>query len=564
MKLPDRLQSGAIVAGILAVAVAVCGTALTDAAWVDNEYVHTSAGTDGRCESNSGIASSASAREVSGSLLGTDLANIASVNGVSVTNDGAGTSSASPGAIQIDDNTFKAPLDLDLLRADLLRLTLPLGLPVGAVDVYSQWSQTLNNGNSTAAAGLITDSGGALGIGQAQNPADPPVMAALDLGALAPESLAGMTLEIGAASSLAGLTQCGGLGNGWQGPLAQPQIHRSYGIAALDLKSRLPALGTAASEAGSLVDGVQTSVTAATATVESAIAKDLTAVATSLLGDLRLGSVSTKVTMSQLDPTPVRELLRATMTDSKGLLTVDFGTGHVHVDLAKTTGGINGLNGRAPNTHILLDQTTTAELSTALTQVLGEWKNQIVAAITAAVRSMSVTVEATVQVHALDALALYVPAADINLGLGPVPAGRLMDLHAGISGTGPVPVSSSIDLLGAVNPPTATLDALASGLAAALPDITGRALNHELILGVAAKLESSLGSSLMPVAPALAAGLDRLNNLLSIMVNVQPDQPGYPLPATGSPYSVSALRLSFDSLDTLHLSLATSSVGYGS
>lgn len=558
--LAGRLRSRLIGAGALAVTVALGGAALTNAAWVDNEYVHArGVGTDGKCELDSGTPSTASARQFSGTLMGSNLDNLAAVDGVSVSNDGAGTSTSSPGAIRIDDSTFKAPLDLDLMRADVLQLSLPLGLPVGSADVYSQWGQTLDNGNTTAASGLVTDSGGVIGLGQPQNPSDPPMMATFDLGALAPAAMAGMTLEIGAASTIARLTHCGDLGNGWRGPLEEPLLDRAYSISSLDLNATLPALRTAVSETGQLLDGVQTSLDAAMDDSEARMSAELRLAAAPLLGTLTLGGIDTRVTMTQADLTPVRTLLNGTMTDNRGLLTVDFAAGTVRVDLAKTAGGVNGLNGLDPNTEVVLNQAMMDELSAALTDVLNDWHQNMTSALVTAIRAASVTVNSTVHV-----LSAGLPLADIQLGVGPVSTGSLLDLYNGVPGTPSVPITTSIKMLG-LNPLgllTPTLNALASGLAAALPGIVGEALNDELILGTVGDAETSFTELTSPVGASLSAALGQLSNLLSIMVNVQPDQPGHPEPSSAGPFRVSALRLLFDD-NVLDMSLASSSVRYG-
>jgi hypothetical protein len=550
-----------ILAGILSAVAALSGAALTNAAWVDNEYVHArGVGTDGKCELDSETVSSASARQFSGNLLGYDLDNLASVEGVQVSNDGAGTSTANPGAIRIDDHTFMAPLDVYVLNNDLLQLSLPLGLPIGAADVYSQWGQTLNNGNTTAASGLVTDSGGAISLGQPQDPANPPGMAKLDLGALAPTALAGMTLEIGSASSIAQLTQCGDIGNGWLGPLEQPLLDRAYGISSLDLRTSLPALSTAVSGTTELLDGVQPSLDPAIEDLEVRISEDLELAAVPLLGTLTLGGVDTQVTMTQADLTPLRTLINGTMTDDRGLLTVDFGAGTVRVDLAKTAGGVNRLNGLDPNTEIVLNQAMMDDLSAALTQVLNAWQANMTSALIDAVRATSVTVSSTVKV-----LSAGLPLADIRLGLGPTTTGQLLDLFNQVPGTPAIPVKSSITMLG-LDPLgllTPTLRDLESELASALPGITGGALKDELIDGVVADFESSVAALTSPVASSLAAALGELRSQLSIMVNVQPDQAGHPEPSSVSPFQVSAMRLSFPALDALDLSVATSSVGYG-
>lgn len=556
-----RFRTGLIAAGILTASVVVGGATLTNAAWVDSEYVHAKGvGTDGRCEVDSGTVSTASARQLSGSVMGSNLDTVGAAQGLSLSNDGAGTTTPSAGATRIDDSTFMAPLDIDLLGADLLQLSLPLGLPIGSADAYSQWGQTLNNGNTTAASGLVTNSGGAIALGEPQDPTSPPQMATLDLGTIAPTELGGMTLDVGAASSIAQLIQCGDLGNGWLGPLEEPLLNRDYSVSSLELNTALPALGEAVSGADQLLDGVQPRLEAAVGDLEAGISADLSDVAQPLLGTLTLGGIDTQVTMTAADLMPVRALLQGTMTDDSGLLTVDFAAGTVRVDLAKTAGGVNGLNGKSPNTEVVLNQAMREELSAALTQVLEDWRENVTSALIASLRATSVTVNSTVHVKSAG-----VPLADIQLGMGPASTGLLLDIYNGVPGTPAVPVTTSITMLGSdpFGLLTPTLNSLAAGLAEALPGITGEALNKELILGIVGGAETTLTALLSPVAPALSKALGRLSNVLSIMVNVQPDQPRHPQPSSASPFSVSALRLSLDALDTLNLSLATSSVGYG-
>jgi hypothetical protein len=546
-------------AGIMAVTAAMAGTALTNAAWVDNEYAHArGVGTDGRCEQDSGIVSMASARQFSGMLSGTDLDNLAAAKGVHVYNDGAGTTTASEGAIRIDDNTFMAPLDVDLLGTNLLQQSLPLGLPVGTVDVYSQWGQTLNNGNTTAASGLVTNSSGAIALGDSEASSNPPVMATLDLGALAPAELAGMTLDVGSASSLARLTQCGDLGNGWLGPLEQPLLNRAYSLSSLDLNIVLPALGEAVSGADQLIDEVQANLDGSIADLEGRISAGLAAAAEPLLGTLTLGGVDTRVSMTAVDLAPARAYLTGTMTDERGLLTVDFGAGTVRLNLAGTFGGANGLNGLAPNTEVIGNQAVVDELSAALAQVLGDWQENVTSALVAAIRDTSVTVHSTVHV-----LSDGVPLADIQLDIGPVPASWLLDVHSGVPGTPAVPVATSIIMLG-LDPlglHTPTLEALEAELAEALPGIAGEALDQELIVGVVGNFGAAMETLTAPVNAGLSDALGQFSSVLSVMVNAQPDQPGHPEPSYANPFSVSALRLSLSEANILELFVATSSVG---
>ncbi|MDQ0731108.1 choice-of-anchor G family protein [Arthrobacter sp. B1I2] len=556
-----QLRRRLLIGGILAASLAVTGTTLTNAAWTDNEYVHANVGTDGRCEQDSGTTTTAAARQLSGTLLNSNLDSVAALKGLSVTNDGAGTSTASANALRITRDTFMAPLDASAINTDLLLLSLPLGLPVGSADVYSQWGQTVNNGNATAASGLITDSGGALGVGQSQNPTDPPAMATLNLGAVVPTALAGLSLDVGAVSSIAELTYCGDLGNGWQGPLPQPLVNRSYQASALNLNVDMPTLDAAVAGTDTLLQGVNAHLLAATPGLSAAVAQDLITAATPLLGDLNSVTpadvkAEVKLDLSKLDLTAARALLTSTMTDAKGLIKINFGSGVAHINLAKAEGGINSLNGRAPNTEIALTQDITNQLSGALTQVLDTWRAKVTAAVQQAIRATPASVTATVTVRTLG-----IPVGEISLGLEPVTIGQLLDLHYGISGTPAARVTTSLKLLG-LNPPTTALNTLASGLAAALPAITGKALHNGLILGVVGTLNTAVQEQTSPVGPALAKALGQVNALISITVNVQPDQPGYHGTAKSTPLSVTAIRISIDPLNTLDLSLATSSIAY--
>lgn len=559
---PGQLRGSLLIAGVLAATAAVAGTSLTNAAWTDNEYVHSSrVGTDGRCEQDSGTVTTASARQIAGTLLNSNLDTVAALKGLGVTNDGTGTTTATANAIRIDQDTFMAPLDVSAVNTDLLQLSLPLGLPVGSADVYSQWGRTLNNGNATAASGLITNSGGALGLGQTQNPTDPPAMATLNLGAVVPASLAGMTVDLGAVSSIAQLIYCGDLGNGWQGPLPQPVANRSYRISSLHLNADMPTLDAAAAGADTLLQGVNQNLEAAQSELSAAVAQDLIAAADPLLAGLdplAPADVRTDVTLdlSQLDLTAAKALLTSTITDTSGLITVDFGAGIARIDLAKAVGGIDGLNGRAPNTRIALSQDTVSRLSAAMTQVVDTWRANVISAVENAVRATPVSVAATVTARALG-----IPVGEISLGLGPVTTGRLLDLHYGIESQPAINASWSLKLLG-LSAPSATLNALASGLAAALPAITGEALHNGLIVGVLATLDTALADQAGPVGPALDNALEQVSAVLAITVNVQPDQPGYHGTPSSSPLSVTALHLALDPVQSLDLSLATSSVGY--
>lgn len=545
------------VAGLLAAAAVIGGASLTNAAWVDDEYVHANVGTDGTCSANSGIATTAAARQLTGTLLGSDLDNLASLRGVQVFNDGAGKTTASSGATRIDDYTFTAPLMMDLLGDEVLQWSLPLGLPIGSADAYSQWGQTLDNGNTTAASGLVTNSGGAISFGQPQDPSDPPVMATIDLDDVAPASLAGLSMDIGAASGLAELTLCGDLGNGWLGPLDQPLINRGYNITGLALNAGLPGLG---SEGGieQLVDGVQSTMDGVDGELEAHIRAGLSAAP--LLGTLSLGQAEVHVTTTPVDLAPVRALLNATLSDERRLLTVDLATRTVRVDLAKMAGGANGLNGLEPNTRIVLTDAMVAELSTALAQVLDDWKDQVLSGLLSAIRGISVSVDATVQV-----LKAGVLVGKADLDMGPVTLGNLVDVHNSVAGTATVTVTSDDsvlvpDLLGVI---AAEVAIVTSGLTAALPGVAGDALEDVVISGALNDINNAVTDLLNPVAGDLTSALQRLRSVVSILVNVQPDQPGHPNPAVANPFSVSALRLAvLEDLDSMDLSLGTASVAF--
>ena len=100
---------GLLTATVLTVALMPSTIAATTASWPDDEWVHDTVGTSSfDCGTDEGYATTASGRFLSGSLLGTNLDNVAALRGMTVTRDGAGALTVDPSNAQ---NLGSAPPD---------------------------------------------------------------------------------------------------------------------------------------------------------------------------------------------------------------------------------------------------------------------------------------------------------------------------------------------------------------------------------------------------------------------------------------------------------------------
>ncbi|WAJ33396.1 choice-of-anchor G family protein [Arthrobacter sp. FX8] len=547
----------------IAAAAAVClaaTTTVTTAAWVDNEWAAGSVGvgSPGDCATNTLFSGEASATQLTGSVLGTDLNSVAGVEGLTVTNVDGAVSPLPLTATPVTGvpDAFISKLPVTALGANPVTAGLGLGLPVGGLGTYTQWAQAQDSGQTRAAAGLVTDQSGAVDVGGTATGANTaPQAATISLGNVVPGSLAGVTLDVGAVASSASVQACD-LINGWPTLAATPAVAREYGIASLNLRTSVPAIGALSRSGESQLDDVSNQLTALVApgALTTAISSGLNSLLDPVLGLLD-SSASTTATLSAPSLGAVRALMEETLVDNENTVAVDLAAGTVRIDIAALTDGTLGLNRQVAN-HTVLDSTVTGKATAKVTQLLNQWEIRVADALTAAIREATIESRSVVTVVGT----LGVPVAEIVVATGPL---KLNDF---LAGTAP--------------PPLVTSKLLGLGIGGTLLNI----IHSTLTNGANGVIQDALRATIFTagLVPQVGAGIDALvvdagtvvgnllssiSSLVSVHVNVQPDKPWAgvkpaDVSAKAGEYKVSAVRIGvINDPEPLSLSLGTSSAG---
>ena len=561
------MRARLVVALALASATALGAVGLTNASWTDHEWAGGAVATDGACGADSQFATTASARFLSGRLLGTNLDAVASLTGVAA--------SAAPAAAPTDATTLN-PLNIGALGVIGIDLSgLSLGLPIGSAGAVNQYARVANTGYSAGASGLVDNSGG-VGVTPTTPSNQLPQPATISLAGILPvTNITGLALKIGAVGASSTLDWCAATQAALWGGTATSGSVRQYGIAGMNLTMTSPLLSTLTGAVNSTVTSLGAAVTALTGPTGS-ISTTLKSRLTSLLGALGLGTYSASVAITGLDlHTTIDPLLTQTLTD--GVVSVNLANGAVDVDLARLLGGVNGLNSLAPNTQLVINAAVINSLNSRVASLLNAWTTTVTTALTAAIRAATLTIAitATAQVAGIDIISLGITGA---VGLGAVlgstatlgVTATVLPLLPAVQGT----VNTALALLG-----LGSVSSIATGLVSTLS--TGllapvTALLASTLIAPVTALGTTLGTLTTPLTTALSAVFTGLPGILSIMVNVQPDLPGAPPgsiwtaavpPRSSQQFTVSALRLGV--LDALggsltFVSLATATAGVNS
>ena len=553
----NRPRRSILVAAAAAISLAAT-TSITTAAWTDSEWVKSAVGVSspGDCSTNSMFTNQAWARELHGTVLNTNLDTVAGVQGLTVLNNGTSASPTPVSAVLVPGTTdaYVTKIPVTALGSSPVSVGLGLGVPVGGLGTYTQWARSQKSGQAHGAAGLVSDQTGAVDVaGTANGAATAPKSASISLGNIVPASLAGVTLDVGAVASSSALDSCV-MTNGWPMLDTTPTVQRQYGIAGLDLTAAIPAVGTLSTQGASLVGAVPTQLNALLGTggLTTGISDGISALINPLLGSLSLGSISTTATLSAPDLSGVTAMMTESMTD--GIVTINLGTGTVKVNIASLAGSTTtGLNGMEPNHAVVLDAAMTTAVTSRVTALLDSWKNRVLAALTTALRS--ITLNATTNIT--------LKLAGINAATIGVTLGQFLD------GTAAAPVVTpnvlGIDLGGVV---AALLGPITSALLTGSNNVVKNVLNATIFnAGLIPTLGTNLQLLITPVINAVGPVLTAVRTLVAINVNVQPDQswtgskPADVTAAAGE-YKVSAIRVGLvDSAGLLSLSMGSSSAG---
>ena len=546
--------------GAAAAVSLVAASAVTTAAWVDNEWAGgaVGVGSPGDCSTNTLFSGQASATQLSGRLLGTDLNSIAGVEGLTVTNAG-GTASPQPlSATPVTGipDAFISKLPVTALGTNPVTVGLGLGIPVGGLGTYTQWAQAQDSGQTRAAAGLVTDQSGAVDVGgTATGAATAPQSATVRLDNIVPASLAGVTLDVGAVASSASLQGCD-LVNGWPTLAANPGATREYGVASLTLGANVPALGTLSRGGDALLGNVSNQLTASVApgALTTSISNGLDSLLDPVLGLLD-SSASTTATLTAPNLGAVRDLMKETLVDSENTIAVDLAAGTVRVDIAALTDATLGLNGQEAN-HQVLDSTVTGKVTAKVTQLLNTWKMRVAEALIAALREVTIESRSVVTVVGT----LGIPVAEIVIATGP------SKLSEFLAGTAPPPrITSKLLGLGIGG---ALLDRILDTLTNGANGVILNALQATIFTtGLVPQAGAGVDALVADAGTAAGGVLSSIGSLISIHVNVQPDKPWQgakpdDVSAKAGEYKVSAVRVGLiNQPGILSLYLGTSAVG---
>ncbi|MGO4247496.1 choice-of-anchor G family protein [Paenarthrobacter sp. RAF54_2] len=557
----SRPSRSILVAAVSAITLAAT-TSLTTAAWTDSEWVKSSVGVSspGDCSTNTMFTNQAWARQLYGSVLNTRLDTVAGVQGLSVVNNGTSASPTPVSAVLVPGTTdaYVTKVPATALGSSPVSVGLGLGAPVGGLGTYTQWARSQKSGQAQGASGLVSDQSGAVDVaGTANGAATAPKSASISLGNIVPGSLAGVTLDVGAVASSSALDACV-MTNGWPMLDTTPTVQRQYAIAGLDLTAAIPAVGTLSTQGASLVGAVPAQLNALLGTggLTTGISDGISAFINPLLGSLSLGSISTTATLSAPDLTGVTAMMTESISD--GIVTINLGTGTVKVNIASLAGSTTGLNGMEPNHAVVLDAAMTTAVTNRVTALLDSWKNRVLAALTTALRS--ITLNATTNITLKLAT---INAATIGVKMGPSTLGQFLDGSAGA----PVVTADVIelDLGGEV---TGLLSPIRSALLTGSNGVVKNVLNATIFnAGLIPTLGTNLQLVITPVINAVGPVLTGVRTLVAINVNVQPDQswagtkPADVTAAVGE-YKVSAIRVGLvGSAGLLSLHLGSSSAG---
>ncbi|MCS5722680.1 choice-of-anchor G family protein [Herbiconiux sp. CPCC 203407] len=578
---------GLLSTAALTVALVPSTIAATTASWPDEEWVNGTVGTSSfDCGTDTGYASTAFGRFLSGSLLGQDLDPLAEVEGVELFRaaDGALTVDP-PSAIQQpplpETDTYTNPLDIDLLGGlvglDLTGLTV--GLPLGSAGALNQYAQVSGYGTGAGASGLVTNSGG-VGVTPTTPDNELPEPATIALSNFIPAvaGVADVELEVGAVAASSELDWCAVLANELWGVGPVTGSVREYGIASLDLSAESDLLDDLVTEVNETVPVIQTAVDDLAGPDGLISDEVLDGLVGNLLTGLGVGDLEGDVILDVDLQGAVADRLATPLTDAEGIVTIDLGGGTIDVDLAALLGTPGtGLNSLAPNTELVLNDEVVNELVAIIGGLLDDFTTGITSDLTEALYEAQLTVDLDTSVTLL---AGAVPLVDVSIFL----QSTLGALLAPEPGAPPVVFTVETTILPILPAVQFALSLLGIDLDE-IVDVVVEPLVTELVGPLVALLNgnvislvTTLGEDLAlltaPIVTALSGLLGFLpDTIASIEVNAQPDQPGGdgpyipadPATQSSAQYLVTALELELIPLvapgGLTELRFATASVG---
>lgn len=556
----------AVALGTAIVVAAVGGVVVTPSAatWTDAEHVRAgAAATD--CTQPGTVDATAWGRMLTGTLTGADLANVAAIDGITVSNTAPATTSTASttgAATDLGDDAWSTDLALSALSS--LDVGAGIPLPFGTnTGVVTQYGRATSTGVSVGASGAVTASSGGLVSLEAPGSATPRLaelrLSTLLDGALpglgvAADDLADVALRLGALGAIAELDSCGMLWDGAASP--GDALDRDYLVDDLGLEFTSATVTDAVAAIRGSVNGLEATLDGLAGPGTSITGGALTAIRSTLNSILDFNLLGVRITLASLDTAtigidfeldPVIAAVTGEVDD--GVVRVDLGTGRVRADLAALFDAAydsgNGLNGLAPNTSVLTPEVLAELTSRVGTLVSGVVGTSVQPLVTAALQAGTVTVDlgATLRTCALlvDVLGLKLQtritgsiASFTGVAGAPAPV-----VATTVSQAAPGILNSLLSLLGLDlgTLTTALVNTVAGPLVTTLVPVVGAQLVTPLLASATTTATSAVNAIAGPVVSSLAAALSPvlavLRTLVDVTVNARPDAAG----AVGSPAS---------------------------
>ncbi|MCG7418362.1 choice-of-anchor G family protein [Microbacterium sp. ACRRU] len=569
-----RTPLAAVVGAVLVIPL---GITATTASWNDREWAHGESIGTGilSCDGDAVLDTRSRGTLLAGQLFGVDLDAVAELEQLSLTVDADDGPQPRPGdAIDLASSpptyTYANPFDVTAVDIVGVNLTgFAIALPGAQSGAASQWTRGATDGRAAGASGLVNDSGGIL-VSETTPGPQVPQPARIDLTRLLPP-IAGLDraeLEIGAVAASAQLDGCAALQEQvWGIAPSQAVVERDYGIAGMEVVLEAPA-----------VEALTGAVTAGVADLDAAvgalvgqsglIAQNLRANLALAVPGVAAASMAGNVTITGLDLSGTVAPFLGLTLDGDGFA-IDLANGRILVDIERLAGP---LNNAPPNSELVLNADVVNAIVAEAGALLDDWASDVTEALRTAIRDARLGIALTTSVSAagytlatvrlgLDATIGQVLSGDATIGvtLSNQPTGLIVGtINLALGALGLPTLSSILSILG--------------GSGGALTAALANLLTTELMNRVTS-LGATLSALSAPVIDVLGGVVNALPTVVSVMVNVQPDQEGAPPgssfvpagPRSTAEFAVTALRLGLADAavpgDVAHILFATGSAG---
>ncbi|RMI06642.1 choice-of-anchor G family protein [Cellulomonas triticagri] len=417
---------------------------LTDAAWVDREYVDAALGTRASwCEA--GLYTTTGRGQLfAANTAGTTTAATPALAPLRVVQTGTASSATPTGATSLGSDGYKHPLAQATLNGPAASLGSTYSFAAVTPAQNNQLARAASTGLVSGASGAVSDAG-VIDTTVQGAPNAQPDLATVDvrnlvgstllstqLGAANATDLTGVRLVPRSVASLTTRNACLGVNT----------TSRAYGVSGLRLEAESTNLRavstTATSSATTIQNAIAAGTTAAFPTTAAANVNTTMRNNQALLNLMTPAATSTgTLTLTGVNvPTAVSPLTSQTLTSADGAVRLDLTNGRMTVDLATLTSATTGVNGLAPNSEVL----TTAIMSAASTAVgalLPVYQTSVLNAISTALNTRTATLTVDTQISLLGLGALLTEPTRFTF------TGTLNQLYAKTGGTVGVSVGTN-------------------------------------------------------------------------------------------------------------------------